>query len=88
MYCRLLADGLLGLRGWQWLFLLEGISTIALGVWVWLTLAPAPLEAKFLSPSERDWVHQRVKSHKVCLPCSTPAHDACGTVCWPWRVLT
>lgn len=63
----LFADGLLGLRGWQWLFLLEGIPTVAVGVWVWFTLAPAPLEARFLTPSEREWVHQHVKSHKARL---------------------
>ena len=30
----LLADGAAGLKGWQWLFLLEGLPTILLGVWV------------------------------------------------------
>ena len=60
------ADGFLGLRGWQWLFLLEGIPTVFLGIWVWATLAPSPLEAGFLTQPEREYVHQRVKSHKVC----------------------
>ena len=30
----LLADGAAGLKGWQWLFLIEGLPTILLGVWV------------------------------------------------------
>ena len=30
----LLTDGMGGLKGWQWLFLLEGLPTILLGVWV------------------------------------------------------
>ncbi len=37
-----------------------------LGIWVWATLAPTPLEASFLTEPEREYVHQRVKSHKVC----------------------
>lgn len=58
---------MLGLKGWQWLFLLEGVPTVVLGVWVWLTLAPAPLEASFLTQPEREYVHQRVKANKVSL---------------------
>lgn len=60
----LLTDGLLGLKGWQWLFLLEGVPTVVLGLWVWVTLAPAPLEASFLTQPEREYVHQRVKANK------------------------
>lgn len=37
-----------------------------LGAWVWATLAPTPLEAGFLTQPEREYVHQGVKSHKVC----------------------
>ena len=58
-------DGLLGLRGWQWLFLLEGLPTVAAGVWVWLALAPSPLEAQYLTQPEREWVHQRIKDNKI-----------------------
>ncbi|BDA43829.1 Putative tartrate transporter [Coccomyxa sp. Obi] len=60
----LLTDGFLHLRGWQWLFLLEGLPTVCLGVWIWLTLAPTPLGAKFLSAAEQDAVHQQVKTNR------------------------
>lgn len=52
-------DGLAGLRGWQWLFLMEGIPTIAFGIAVRLLLAPCPSKAKFLTPEERSWLQRR-----------------------------
>jgi hypothetical protein len=72
------ADGFLGLRGWQWLFLLEGIPTVFLGIWVWATLAPTPLEASFLTQPEREYVHQRVKSHKVCTLQKLASRGSCS----------
>ncbi|CAK0757688.1 hypothetical protein CVIRNUC_002561 [Coccomyxa viridis] len=60
----LLADGAGGLKGWQWLFLIEGIPTILLGFWIFFTLQPNALKAKFLTPAEQEYVHQRVKDHK------------------------
>jgi ACS family tartrate transporter-like MFS transporter len=46
-------DGIGGLRGWQWLFLLEGIPAIVLGVAVLAWLPEGPGEAKWLEPHER-----------------------------------
>ncbi len=43
-------NGLLGLRGWQWLFLLEAVPTVLLGVAVLFYLTDRPEQAKFLSP--------------------------------------
>lgn len=42
-----------GLRGWQWLFILEGIPAIVLGVLVLLVLPNAPMAAKWLSQGEK-----------------------------------
>ena len=41
---------------------------MALGLWIWATLAREPREAAFLAPGEREWLHQRVKQHRVRLP--------------------
>jgi MFS family permease len=43
---RLLAlDGLLGLHGWQWLFLLEGFPAIVLGVFALRALTESPVRS-------------------------------------------
>ncbi len=50
----LLLNGLMGLRGWQWLFLLEAAPAILLGLLTWVVLADGPEKARWLSPSEKD----------------------------------
>jgi MFS family permease len=42
-----------GLSGWQWLFLLEGIPAIAMGIAVWRHLPDSPGEARWLTIGER-----------------------------------
>lgn len=47
-------DGLAGLRGWRWIFILEGLPTVVLGIsCIWL-LADEPETAFYLSPVERE----------------------------------
>jgi MFS transporter, ACS family, tartrate transporter len=47
-------DGAFGLRGWQWLFIAEGLPAIILGVAVLRMLADRPETANWLSPKERE----------------------------------
>lgn len=49
-------DGLLGMHGWQWLYILEAIPTVLLGVATLFFLTDRPEEARFLSPEERAWI--------------------------------
>jgi MFS transporter, ACS family, 4-hydroxyphenylacetate permease len=46
-------DGLLGLAGWRWLFLLEGVPSIVLGVAAFFYLSNKPQDAKWLSDNEK-----------------------------------
>ena len=46
------ADGLLSLRGWQWLFLLEGLPSVLTGIAFLIMLPDRPTAAKWLSPAE------------------------------------
>jgi MFS transporter, ACS family, tartrate transporter len=46
-------NGALGLKGWQWLFLLEGVPTILLGAIAYFWLADKPSQARWLTESQR-----------------------------------
>jgi ACS family tartrate transporter-like MFS transporter len=49
-----------GLSGWQWMFLMEGIPAIFLGVTVYWTLSDSPREAAWLKGDERIWLLERL----------------------------
>jgi MFS transporter, ACS family, tartrate transporter len=59
-------DGFLGLDGWQWLFLIEGLPAIALG-WVTLRfLDDRPEHADWLEPDEREFLAAEVaREHEL-----------------------
>jgi MFS transporter, ACS family, tartrate transporter len=49
-------NGLFGLAGWQWLFLVEGVPAILLGVIVLVYLTDRPETANWLSSAEKEWL--------------------------------
>lgn len=51
-------DGALQLRGWQWLYLLEGLPCLPLGVVAYLLLSESPKEARWLTERERSELAQ------------------------------
>jgi MFS family permease len=46
-------DMVLGIRGWQWLFVIDGIPAILLGLSAYFVLTDRPENALFLTPAER-----------------------------------
>jgi len=46
-------DGFMGLAGWKWLFIIEGLPAVICGVVVGATLADRPENATWLTPEER-----------------------------------
>jgi ACS family tartrate transporter-like MFS transporter len=55
-------QGRLGLAGWQWLFLVEGLPAIALGFVFWCYLPDTPAHAPWLAPEEQDWLLARIRN--------------------------
>jgi len=54
----------LGLRGWRWLFILEGIPAVGLGLVTLFYLTDWPREASWLHPEERDWITTQLDQEK------------------------
>jgi MFS transporter, ACS family, tartrate transporter len=50
-----------GLSGWQWLFLLEGLPAMMLGVLAFFVISDQPENAKWLSPEQRTWLAKTLR---------------------------
>ncbi|PYJ09340.1 MAG: MFS transporter [Verrucomicrobia bacterium] len=69
----------LGIPGWRWLFLLEGVPAILLGIATLLVLPDRPSEARWLRADERDWIAGRLAEER-----QAKAHVAHVTI---WQAL-
>jgi MFS transporter, ACS family, tartrate transporter len=49
-------DGIWGLRGWQWLFLVEGLPAVVLGIVTLWFMTDRPEQASWLPPRDREWL--------------------------------
>lgn len=59
-------DGIMGLHGWQWLFLLEGIPSMLLGIVTFFYLTDRPREAQsWLAADERAWLDARIDAEHI-----------------------
>jgi ACS family tartrate transporter-like MFS transporter len=63
-------SGRLGLAGWQWLFVVEGLPAVLLSAAIWFTLPDAPASAAWLTVEERaavaeELAHTEVAAHGV-----------------------
>jgi len=59
--------GVNGWAGWQWMFLLEGLPAVLLGLLVWFMLCDRPGDAKWLSAQEKDVVERTLQQDRQAL---------------------
>jgi ACS family tartrate transporter-like MFS transporter len=64
-------DGRLGMAGWQWLFLLEGLPALVLGFVFLGQLPDGPADARWLPSPERAWLLDRLATERVAITRST-----------------
>ena len=54
-----------GLAGWQWLFLVEGIPAVLLGVVIYCYLPDRPTDARWLAAEEAEWIERTLAAERV-----------------------
>lgn len=60
-------DGLGGLPGWSWIFILEGILTFLIAIAAYFVMHDYPATARFLTPAERQEVTRRLEDDRGAL---------------------
>jgi MFS transporter, ACS family, tartrate transporter len=57
-------NGLLGLRGWQWVFIIEAAPAVLLSFIVFRALIDRPSLATWLEPDERQWLEKELNDER------------------------
>lgn len=72
-------DGLLSLRGWQWVFVATGLPAVLLAVYVFFALPDGPQSARWLPAEEKRWLAEALARETAATPRTEHAN--------PFRVL-
>jgi MFS transporter, ACS family, tartrate transporter len=79
-------DGILGLRGWQWVFVVEAIPPVLLAFVVLATMHDRPEKANWLGADERAWLSHRLAEERSTIESHAGQLSLWRTLCDP-RVL-
>ncbi|MDD4137301.1 MAG: MFS transporter [Methanoregula sp.] len=72
-----------GIAGWRWLFILEGLPALVLGVVTWFYLTDRPKDAAWLEPEERKWLSEVIADENRE---TASSHRSFREVISDWRV--
>ena len=73
-------DGLLGLGGWQWIFILEALPAVLLGLAAYAWLTDRPENATWLTAEQQQWLTGRLQLEQRRTPRVAPTSV--------WRIMT
>lgn len=72
-------DGIWGVHGWQWVFIVEGIPSVLLGIATLILLPDRPKDARWLAPAESKWLTETIEAEqRQAKPVRTHS---------PWKVM-
>jgi MFS family permease len=57
-------SGVLGLGGWQWIFILEALPTIVLGIVAFVALSDKPNDASWLTAEQKAWLNAKLEGER------------------------
>jgi ACS family tartrate transporter-like MFS transporter len=58
-------DGMYGVSGWQWLFVIETIPSLLLGLITLICLPDTPAQAKWLTIDEQQWLEDTLRQERL-----------------------
>jgi MFS transporter, ACS family, tartrate transporter len=73
-------DGILGLGGWQWVFIIEALPAILMGIVSFFWLTDKPQDAHWLPPEQQAWLARTLEIERTRAP--KIAHQSV------WQVMT
>lgn len=78
-------DGMLGLRGWQWIFLIEALPAILLSLVILRAMTDRPAQATWLTADEKDWLERTLAAEQRSAGTAGGRHWIFA--CMDWRVM-
>jgi ACS family tartrate transporter-like MFS transporter len=71
-------EGIMGLHGWQWLYIVEGVPAVLLGVLTPILMTDRPSHAKWLQTDEREWLTKTMDEELAHKQRGAPHHFLAG----------
>jgi MFS transporter, ACS family, tartrate transporter len=71
-------DGIMGLQGWQWLYIIEGVPAILLGLLTPILMTDRPSHAHWLADDEREWLTRTMDAELAHKQKGQPHHFLAG----------
>ena len=73
-------DGAMGLKGWQWLFIIEGIPSVLLGIVTWFYLTDRPRKADWLTAEQKAWLASKLEGEIAAKQAAATSDARSGAV--------